>query len=53
MMVRAPFLIAMGVALVGFGVVSGIAFDIATRPPALPKPPPAAAHASRAAPMPS
>jgi polysaccharide deacetylase 2 family uncharacterized protein YibQ len=30
--VRPGFLIAMGVALVGFGLISGIALDIATRP---------------------
>ncbi len=51
--VRLPFLIAMGVALVGFGVVSGIAFDMATRPAAPPKAfPVSEVHASRAAPMP-
>lgn len=54
--VRTPFLIAMGVALVGFGVVSGIALDVATRreSPATAKlkPAPADIHASRAAPMP-
>ena len=51
--VRLPFLIAMGVALVGFGVVSGIAFDMATRAPAPPKAVPIpAAHASKVAPMP-
>ena len=51
--VRTPFLIAMGVALVGFGVISGIAFDVATRPAPRPQLMPAAdAHASRAAPMP-
>lgn len=54
--VRTPFLIAMGVALVGFGVVSGIAFDVATRPgqsgtPKL-RPAPVDVHASREAPMP-
>jgi len=31
--VRLPFLIAGGVALLGFGVISGVAFDIATQPP--------------------
>lgn len=53
-LVRTPFLIAMGVALVGFGVVSGIAFDIATRPAPPPKPAPAAppTHAARNVPMP-
>jgi len=52
-MVRTPFLIAMGAALVGFGVISGIAFDVATRP--APRPPrlaPVDTHASRSAPMP-
>lgn len=51
-LVRTPFLIAMAVALVGFGALSGIAFDLATRPPAKPKPVPIDAHASRTAPMP-
>jgi polysaccharide deacetylase 2 family uncharacterized protein YibQ len=51
--VRLPFVIAGVAALVGFGVVSGVAFDIATRPVASPKLPPLSeAHASRAAPMP-
>lgn len=50
--VRTPFLIAMGVALVGFGAISGIAFDVATRPAPRPKPMPVDSHASRAAPMP-
>ena len=52
-LVRTPFLIAMGVALVGFGAISGIAFDLATRPAAAPKAVPAnSTHASRTAPMP-
>ena len=52
-LVRLPFIFAGVVALVGFGVVSGIAFDIATRPVARPKSAPLSeAHASRAAPMP-
>jgi polysaccharide deacetylase 2 family uncharacterized protein YibQ len=54
--VRLPFVIAGVAALVGFGIVSGVAFDIATRQVAPPKPLPLsaahAAHASRAAPMP-
>lgn len=54
--VRTPFLIAMGVALVGFGAISGVAFDLATRPAPPAKPvsggAPADAHASRSAPMP-
>ncbi|MHB1204200.1 MAG: divergent polysaccharide deacetylase family protein [Rhodospirillaceae bacterium] len=52
-LVRLPFVIAGVVALVGFGAISGIAFDIATRP--APRPKPAVlgeAHASHAAPMP-
>lgn len=54
--VRTPFLIAMGVALVAFGVISGVAFDVATRPgqsgTAKPRPVPVDVHASREAPMP-
>ena len=52
-LVRLPFIIAGVLALVGFGAVSGIAFDIATRPVAPHKPAVTGeAHASRAAPMP-
>ncbi len=50
--VRTPFLVAMGLALVGFGAISGVAFDVATRPAPQPKSAPVNTHASRAAPMP-
>jgi polysaccharide deacetylase 2 family uncharacterized protein YibQ len=45
--VRPIFLIAMGIALAGFGLISGMAIDVATRPPErrpslLPKPKPQA-----------
>ena len=52
-LVRLPFIIAGVLALVGFGVISGITLDIATRPVARPKPAQIGeAHASRGAPMP-
>ena len=37
--VRPVFLIAGGIALLGFGVISGVAFDIATQPPEKPPAP--------------